>query len=274
MIGTNNSLIIHPIWQSLTTEITKLTEECALLYSERDEMLFQKKPTLSALYMDKVGRYEVETYQWFVKIRRLQRKLQLIQTRINRQELIILAEIDRLLDEELENYQEDLNRRIDQIRNAEYFLCQETLSAENTLRLREIYRRLVRALHPDLNPQQSTQDLNLFYKVVQTFKDGDWDQLDILAANINQANVSGELDSIDALIFRRESLTRLIAQQKGLMTELSKQHPFDKQALLANPQALQSKIDQIQNEMINYQERYERLKQQIEITLKGTLWAI
>lgn len=274
MIDSNNSLILHPVWQHFTGEITKLTEECTLLYTKRDEMLFQTKPMLSAHYMDKIGRYEVQTYQWLVKFRRLQRKLQLIQTRINRQELIILADIDRILDEELEQYQKELNRQIDQISNAEYYLSRETLGPEDTLRLREIYRSLVRALHPDLNPQQSSQDLNLFIKVVQTFKDGDWDQLEILAANRSQENFGGELSSIDALISRKEFLIRLIAQQKNLISELSGQHPFDKQALLANPQALQKRIEQIQDEMIQYQERYEWLKQQIEITLKGTLWAI
>ena len=115
---------------------------------------------------------ECKAYELRCEILRLKRKIELIQSRINRREAIDMDSIELELDELFYEYQEELNRRMHQVTDSWERKGQERLSKDNLKEFKSLYRSIVKALHPDLNPGRSENQDKLFYRAVEAYENG------------------------------------------------------------------------------------------------------
>ena len=210
------TLIIHP-------EVTSLKDQLAQLILQYDNLISHVGPEIERQYVLEFGRYEYKLYELELNIDKLRRKLQLIQIEINHENPIDLDKIEKILQEEFEEYEKQVQAQIDEIK----FLEEnnpEKLSESDTKKLKKLYRMLVKKLHPDLNPNQTFFELNLFYRAVYCFEHGDLKGLESVAAVLPE-NAGEETSQID-------DLKRLIEEYEDKIMELKEKYPFNKRELL------------------------------------------
>ena len=115
---SQGTLIPFSDFEQLKNEVEQLRTELSMLILERDSLVYVEAKNLDMRYMLELGAIEYRAYEAQCTVLRLKRKIELIQARKNRQEKMVLPEIDRILDQEFMEYQKALNEKIDEMNAA------------------------------------------------------------------------------------------------------------------------------------------------------------
>ncbi|MFS0784505.1 hypothetical protein [Bacillus sp. 1P06AnD] len=107
-------------------------------------------------YMLVLGSLEYKVSEAQCAALRMKRKLELIQAKRNRQEKIILPQIEEILENEFSEYKEKLNAQIDKINAAIKHSQGVLLSDKDNKELKKLYRKIVKMIHPDLHSDLSS----------------------------------------------------------------------------------------------------------------------
>lgn len=91
-------------------------------------------------------------YKAWCMSRRLQRKIELLRAKKNRRRTILLSEIKGILDGKFLKYQEKHDKQSDKINEALEGVRAPVLPEEENRELKRLCRKIMRVLHPDLNP--------------------------------------------------------------------------------------------------------------------------
>ena len=84
----------------------------------------------------------------------------------------------------------------------------EKLSLEDSHAVQELHHDFVKKLHPDLNPGLPEQAKALWDKIMQTYKNNDWQELYLLA-DMTDEFMSGTKQTIA----HQDTLSALLAQE-------------------------------------------------------------
>ena len=179
-ISSPSNVIVFPDFEKLKSEVEKMRTELSMLLLERDELQFVICKNIETEYMLKLGSIEYKAYEAQCAALRLKRKIELIQAKKNRQEKVIISAIEETLDNEFAEYQKQLNEQIDKMNDALKRSKAEVLSDEDNKELKKLYRKIVKALHPDINPDVSEAQVQLFDNAVSAYKSGDLGTLRII----------------------------------------------------------------------------------------------
>lgn len=232
----------------------------------RDNLLFHEAELLKAEYMEKVGMLEYKLYEFQIAFRRLKRKLELVRQKVNCQEKVNLQAIEYKLDAEYADYEEKVAAQLAEINKL--LNISGVMSQEACKEIRSLYTRLVKRLHPDLNPAQSNEEYELFYKAVQAYKNSDILQLrriELLTDKISEHSTNK--DELKKL--RYEALKKSCLALEKEMAELRKGFPFDKQAFLKDKQAVKQRQSELQASLEDYKEKYAELEATLKELIAG-----
>lgn len=254
-----NEIILNLEYENLKNELLKKRTELSMLVLQRDELKYVICKNIETKYMLELGNLEYRLYQSECIIMRLKRKVELIQMRINRQEKIDVATIDELLDEQFREYQQNLEEKIKKMNEAIERDNGEVLTEQQVKELKKLYRAIVKALHPDLNPNVTKQQIKLFQNAVTAYKNGDLQTLRIINEMIS--NNHSEDDNTDNIEKMRDELIRLdrmISSINGDVEKIKSEYPytmkdilFDKEQLNQRKEELKDNIDQC-NELVSF----------------------
>lgn len=178
------TMIVFPKFEKLLEEVKRLRTEFSMLLLERDELLYVVCKNIETAYMLTLGSLEYKAFEIECEMLRLYRKIELIQMRINRQEKIDLTAIEQILDDEFVSYQQKLDEQINKMNTALEHNRGEILTEEETKELKKLYRMVMKALHPDLNPDASPAQIQLFHNAVKAYESGDIAALRIISEMI------------------------------------------------------------------------------------------
>lgn len=142
-------IIVLPEHANLKKEVEKLRAEAPMLILERDNLRLVECRNIETAYMLAVGGLEHKAFEAQCVTLRLKRKIELIQAKLNRQEKIIEADIDKILDSEFAEYQAKLNEQIEKMNEAIEHSNSELLTHEEVKELKKLYSGIVKAMHPD-----------------------------------------------------------------------------------------------------------------------------
>ena len=241
------SIIIHPEYKRLKNKLSNLILEC-------ETLKFQICPELERRYLINFGILEFELYKKDVELAKLKRKLQLIQIQINHELEIDIDEINERLDEEFDEYEENIKKQMEKLQNVLDGFPEKYLSKEDEKRLKLISKQCVLKLHPDLNPNQTEYEKNLFLEINNAFKNGDLERLEALYYLIP----NGEFDYVSDM----DRLKELIENIESEISEIKAKYPYNKKELLSsdeNIQAYKSELEylikQYAEEIRNYENR-------------------
>lgn len=230
-----------------------------MLVLQRDELKYVICKNIETKYMLELGSLEYCLYQSECIIMRLKRKVELIQMRINRQEKIDVSAIDKLLDEQFREYQQKLEEKIKKMNEAIERGNGEVLTEQQAKELKKLYRAIVKALHPDLNPNVTKQQIKLFQNAVTAYKNGDLQTLRIINEMIsNNHSEDDNTDNIEKMRNELIRLDRMISSINGDIEKIKSEYPytmkdilFDKEQLNQKKQELKDNIDQC-NELVSF----------------------
>lgn len=262
-------IIEFPDDKKLREKLKKLRESLSELLLERDNLYYVVCENIKAQYMLIFGSLEYKVFSAFCKYHRLRRKKALIQARINRKEKIDLSEIEAILDVEFADYKEKLDSKMDEINRAISRSHLELLSKEDTILLKKLYRKIVRALHPDLNPDISDREKKLFYNAIESYKLGDLYSIKIIYDIV----CTGDIDSDNpltgkSLLDEVKRLEELVQNIQNDIDLIKSQSPYTWKIYLEDEDKKLEKLTGLKNDLKSYQEAIKTEEEYIEELLR------
>ncbi|MBQ1316256.1 MAG: hypothetical protein IIY46_02110 [Lachnospiraceae bacterium] len=108
-------------YESLIRKIRLLRAEVAALAAERDDLIYREIPKIRADYDAKVGALNLEAYQAKWRVLELRYKIELLQAALNRKKRMEEEEAERRAREKYAEYEEELRKRIETIKDSDRF---------------------------------------------------------------------------------------------------------------------------------------------------------
>lgn len=262
------SVIVFPEFQKLKDDVERLRTELSMLLLERDELQFVISKNLNTAYMLEFGSLEYKAYEAQCTALRLKRKIELIQAKLNRQEKVIPEKIEAALDAEFAEYQTKLEEQINKMNEAIERSKLPTLSEKETKEIKQIYRNVVKTLHPDLNLNVSPAQIRLFENAVEAYKSGDITALRIIQEMIVEHDLpETQKDSLSILREKHTELSGLIRTIQESIDRIKSEYPFTMQHILENAEkraARKTELEEISAQYAGLIEFYSaRLKEML-----------
>lgn len=227
------NVIVFPDFEKLKNEVEKMRTELSMLLLERDELQFVICKNIETEYMLNLGSIEYKAYEAQCTALRLKRKIELIQAKKNRQEKVIISAIEEVLDNEFAEYQKQLDEQINKMNDALKRSKAEVLTDEENKELKKLYRKIVKALHPDINPDVSEAQVNLFDNAVQAYKNGDLGTLRIIGEMVGNSPLPEQhKDALTQLSEEKDRLQNLLKAIRDSIEEIKSEYPYTMKEIL------------------------------------------
>ena len=210
-----------------------------------------------------VGALEYKAYEAQCLTLRLKRKIEMIQAKRNRQKKVVLSQIEHALDAEFDEYQRKLNEQMEKMNQAIERSHSPFLTDEETAECKKLYRAIVKTLHPDLHPDLTDAQKQLFQNAVQVYQDGDLNTLRIIRAMSEETLLPDNRENAAAALYREtERLKNMLTAIHEDIAAIKSKFPYTMKKFLSDPQQVEKKkqeltsiIGQYQDMAKHYQER-------------------
>jgi len=265
-----NGIILSPEYQKLTEELERLRTELSMLMLERDNLLHVTCKNIEMYYMLKLGNLEYKVFQAQCAYLRLKRKLELIQAKKNRQEKIFISEIEEILDAEFLEYKKKLQEYVEKMKNARERSLWRELTDEEAGELKRLYRRIMKALHPDLNRPLTDAQLKMFHDAVEALEKGDLQKIRLIYEIVVELKPLEESRTSTMAQLAKEK-ERLIALVKNLLESIEKiksEYPYTLKELIKDPEKIKARRAELERLLQQYKEAIAAYKARIEEMLR------
>ena len=264
-VSFSGNVIVFPDFEKLKSEVEKMRTELSMLLLERDELQFVICKNIETEYVLKLGSIEYKAYEAQCAALRLKRKIKLIQAKKNRQEKVIISAIEETLNSEFAEYQKQLNEQIDKMNDALKRSKAEVLTNEENKELKKLYRKIVKALHPDINPDVSETQVNLFDNAVQAYKNGDLNTLRIIGEMVGNSPLPEQhKDALTQLNEEKERLQNLLKAIKDSIEQIKSEYPYTMKEIIEDEEQTEQKKKELENILSQYNELISIYKAKIE----------
>lgn len=264
-ITYTGNVIVFPDFEKLKSEVEKMRTELSMLLLERDELQFVICKNIETEYMLKLGSIEYKAYKAQCAALRLKRKIELIQAKKNRQEKVIISAIEETLDSEFAEYQKQLNEQIDKMNDALKRSKAEVLSNEDNKKFKKLYRKIVKALHPDINPDVSEAQVQLFDNAVSAYKNGDLNTLKIIGEMVGNSPLPEQhKDALTQLNEEKERLQNLLKVIRDSIEQIKSKYPYTMKEIIEDEEQTEQKKKELENILSQYNELISIYKAKIE----------
>lgn len=264
-ITSTGNVIVFPDFEKLKNEVEKMRTELSMLLLERDELQFVICKNIETEYMLKLGSIEYKAYKAQCAALRLKRKIELIQAKKNRQEKVIISAIEETLDSEFAEYQKQLNEQIDKMNDALKRSKAEVLSNEDNKKFKKLYRKIVKALHPDINPDVSEAQVQLFDNAVSAYKNGDLNTLKIIGEMVGNSPLPEQhKDALTQLNEEKERLQNLLKVIRDSIEQIKSKYPYTMKEIIEDEEQTEQKKKELENILSQYNELISIYKAKIE----------
>ncbi len=264
-ITSTGNVIVFPDFEKLKNEVEKMRTELSMLLLERDELQFVICKNIETEYMLKLGSIEYKAYEAQCAALRLKRKIELIQAKKNRQEKVTISAIEETLDTEFAEYQKQLDEQINKMNDALKRSKAEVLSDEDNKKLKKLYRKIVKTLHPDINPNVSEAQVNLFDNAVQAYKNGDLNTLKIIGEMVGNSPLPEQhKDALTQLNEEKERLQNLLKTIRDSIEQIKSEYPYTMKEIIEDEEQTEQKKKELENILSQYNELISIYKAKIE----------
>lgn len=172
----------------LIKEIASSRMALVEMYMQKDKILYVEAPPLRKRYMETIGVYEESVLDAELEVSMLHRKVEMIQSAINRREPIKCQEIDAAL--ELERQQ-----KVDELESDDLTLNElPHLSEQDKKTMQKRYRRITAAFHPAINPDITDTQRELFEKAQEAYRLQDLEATTLIYDMLFDSNDYSDID--------------------------------------------------------------------------------
>ncbi len=131
---------------------------------------------------------------------------------------------------------------------------------------KELYRKIVKRLHPDMNPNATERELELFRRAAIAYEDGDIETLQQIydeVFGLDAEESSGPV-TLEELTAQRERLTEQIAAVTEEIYGIRHEFPYTQKEFLEDMDAVREKQEAILQLIREYEAEIERLQKLLE----------
>lgn len=157
----------------LMERLEELKRQSASLYNRKEEMLTYEKPKLESLYTKYIGELLFEEFRLKTEVSKISMTIDLMQAYINRNAAIDIEKVERDVESAFEEYSRTIADHMEAVKAANAYLSAPLLSPEDSKELTTSYRLIAKKLHPDINPDATEEQKELFIKAVAAYKSSD-----------------------------------------------------------------------------------------------------
>ena len=272
----NTQIDISPRKKQLKEEYERLQLEYAALVAERDELENSEEPRLIALFMEAVGQLQYEVLVLQYEIALLKQKRDLLQAYKNRGEKADLNYVDEQVEATAKTYNENIQREEEKIKQAKAYIEEQKEEEKKNQEddkheLRNLYRKLVHRLHPDLHPEQTEWEKELFLKVQDAYEKGDLERLRELAQQLEAGMPADAVDNetTEEWEERVKQLKEEIVKIREELEKILQKFPFTYRERLNNPEWIAQTQDVLRKEIAELEKEKARLEKIVGIMEKG-----
>lgn len=258
-MNLNSGVNSFPEHENLKQHVEHLRALLSALLLKRDALVLVDCKKIETSYMLEVGQLEYEAYKLQSEVLRAQRKIEMIEDYKKREKAIDLKSIDRHLNREFDMYEEQLEAQMDTIDEALERQDRAPVSEEKSKQLNDMYRKILMALHPDLNPGISASELAFFNNARAAYEQADLDRLEIIDNMLGEDVVENTLESMAVLVREEERLTSLIQELQFEIEKIKTEYPYimnkfvqDEEEVFRKKEALRATMAQFEDARIRY----------------------
>ena len=259
------TIIIFPEYDELKKDIEKLRTELSMLMLQYDDLRLVECRNIEMEYMLLLGGLEYKAYELECQYLRLKRKIELIQMSLNRQEKVVITSIELTLDEEFYEYRKKLDEQMDKMNDAlERSKC-KVMSDDEAKELKSLYRKAVKALHPDLHPDATDAQVALLCNATEAYENGDIIRMRIIVEMLSADELpEGKDDAMLELASEKKRLTSLIAQINEKISVIKSGYPYILKELICSKERIDFRRNQLNDVIRQYTEAIQLFSAKIE----------
>ena len=258
-----------PEYKEMQKRMEQLRVEISMAIQERDHLVLHECKNIESGYLLKFGALEYQVYSLECDYLRLKRKLELIIAKRNRQEEIILQEIDDILEEEFQEYLKILEEKMGQINDALKWKQGTPLSEEDAKELKSLYRKIVKKLHPDIHKENTDVQNELFLRAVEAYERGDLQALQIIAdmvfTDVTEDGFLPVADLQNEIVRMEASLDKI----RKTIEKIKEQYPYILKKYLEDDAVADKHMAELEQAKEEYQTRVSIYEEEIRKYLAG-----
>ena len=273
--------------ESLRLEIMRLRVEVLDLTAERDRLKYRVCPAILADYNRRIGQIELEIMEVVLRVRKLRRMIEVLQAARNRGEDPDYEEAVRTADSEYRAYEQEVHEKAEEYRNAsagrtygqadsdgnqdtengeeEDQQGADKYDREDKEELGALYRRIMKELHPDVNPDITPEELDLLHQAMEAYKNGDIETLRKIAAILDGRSIEDKvIEEIDQLRRIRDDLAFLKESLLAEIEDIKTSFPYTLKDFLNNKEAVRKKQEELRETLARWQEQEKVLQERLD----------
>ena len=179
---------------------------------------------------------------------------------LNRGEAVDMAVLQAYLLKEMEEYQKQLDGMI---RDNEAAKNSTTISQSELLKIKRIYHRLVKQIHPDINPLTNTNEelRDLWQRLVTAYNCNDLKEMEETEILINSVLEKLKLGTMEIEI---PDIDEKIEELEAEIMQIKSVNPYQYKYLLMDPDAVEQKKEALRKELKDFEEYSQQLQQMLD----------
>lgn len=263
-------LIELPELKRLKKTVRSFRQKLTDLLAEYDELRYITCENIETDYLLEFGVLEYRIYDLYCHYSRLRRKRELIQARLNREETIDQNEVEAQLDQEFADYKKNLEEKLSQINRAFALDSLDRLEGEDLKEFKDLYRQIVKKLHPDLNLNQTEEEQKLFLHAVEAYQNGDLRRMRMIYQMVmgdSDEELSDQSSSV--LVKEKLRLERSIDQVLSAIEHIKATYPYNLRPYLLDQKLNKEKHEELNEILSAYQEAIRTQEEVIKTLLEA-----
>lgn len=292
-------IVLSDAYHQIKEEIQRLQALVAALTQERDELVYYVCPELAARYAREIGDYQNRIHSLEIMILEIKRRIEIAQAALNREKTVIWEAVEEQIHQEYQDFHEKINRQFEEAEEAkrqqeereyqrrayeqrwqESYSQEDSQSPEHQDRppeqptARDLYRKIIKKLHPDVNPNATKREKDLFRKATEAYEKGDIGTLQDICQEIFEHADAAETDrecTYEELLLLKERLAARLSSLRAEIGKIRSEFPYNQKDLLDHPkelrilqEALSQRIHQSEKEIKRLTAILEGVYQEIE----------
>lgn len=265
MAVRNNEITINEHVHMLMKRLDELKRESASLFLRKEEMLNYELPKLEALYTKLIGELLYEEYRLKTELSKISLTIDLLQSYINRNASIDIEAVESEVENAFEEYSRIIENHIESVKQANDYFASSFMSDNDAKELSSSYRLIVKKLHPDINPDATEEQKDLFVKATKAYKSSDLATIRSIVLML-ETDVYKELpeetleSQIEKVEYTIKSLKDLIDTMKSIFPFTIKDKIKDKKWVKSEQERLNLSIESLKNSLKEKQQYAAVLK--------------
>lgn len=230
------------------------------LINRRDEL---KKEAFQyhAEYVKVFGDLILELFRKKIECIRKKKTIEYCQAALNHGNSVDQTQLQAYLEKEMADFQAQLQ---DMVKEHEAALMSTTVTEKDMLEIKRIYHRLVKKIHPDINPAVTNSDelMDLWHRVTMAYSCNSLKDLQELEVLVMQALESVDLDDLDI-----PDIEEKISDLEKEIMEIMETDPYQYKFLLDDSKAVEAKKEDLKTELKTYEDYSKQLDEVLESIL-------